>query len=169
MEALLEEKGLFRFTCRCDVMPATGPNSKGVCTFIEKQHLTCAKIILCIEPSQIPHIQNKSDPTVIWKNLSQIHRAHGLGVLLTMHMDFLIMSMPPKSTVATYVASICHAAYCLEECYHAEEADSFSTSPSTQSPVVSELDKISPFEWSSPYLSICYCQYYWHFTRIAYF
>ena len=60
-----------------------------------------------------------------------------------MCMDFLEMSMPPKSTIATYVASICHAAYRLEECYHAEEADSFSTSHSTQSPVVSELDKIT--------------------------
>ena len=169
MEALPEEKGLFRVTCGHDIMLATGPNLKGVRTFIEKQHLAHAKIILCIEPSQIPHIRNKSDPAVIWKNLSQIHHAHGLGVLLTMCMDFLKMSMPPKSTIATYVASIHHAAYHLEECYHAEEADSFSTSPSTQSPVVSELDKISPFEWSSPYLSIRYCQYYWHFTCIAYF
>ena len=101
-------------------MPATGPNLKGVCTFIEKQCLTHAKIILCIEPSQIPHIRNESDPAVIWKNLSQIHRACGLGVLLTIRMDFLKMSMPPKSTIATYVASICHAAYRLEECYHAE-------------------------------------------------
>ena len=56
MEALLKEKGLFGVTCGCDIMPATGPNLKGIHTFIEKQRLTHAKIILCIEPSQIPHI-----------------------------------------------------------------------------------------------------------------
>ena len=32
-----------------------GPNSKGIRTFIEKQHLTHAKILICIEPSQISH------------------------------------------------------------------------------------------------------------------
>jgi hypothetical protein len=143
MEALLEEKGLFGVTCGRDIMPTSGPNSKTFRTFVEKQRLARAKIILCIEPSQIPHIRNESDPAVIWKNLSQIHRARGLGVLLTMRMDFLKMSMSPKSTIATYVASIRHAAYRLEECYRAEEADSFTTSPSTQPPVVSELDKIT--------------------------
>ena len=143
MEALLKEKGLFRVTCGCDIMPATAPNSKGIHTFIEKQCLACTKIILCIEPSQIPHIWNESDPAIIWKNLSQIHCACGLGVLLTMHMDFLKMSMPLKSAITNYVAIICHSAYCLEECYRAEDADSFSTSPSTQTPVISELDKIT--------------------------
>ena len=61
-----------------------------------------------------------------------------------MHMDFLKMSMPPESTIVTYVAHICHAAYHLEECYQAEEEDSFSiTSPSTRPSIVSELDKIT--------------------------
>ena len=110
---------------------------------LQRNNASLAKIILCIEPSQIPHIRNESDPAVIWKNLSQIHHARGLGVLLTMHMDFLKMSMPLKSAIANYVAIICHSAYCLEECYHAEDADSFSTSPSTQTPVISELDKIT--------------------------
>ena len=56
MEALLEEISLFGVTCGCDIMLATGPNRKGIRTFIEKQCLTHAKITLCIEPSQIPHI-----------------------------------------------------------------------------------------------------------------
>jgi hypothetical protein len=64
-------------------------------------------------------------------------------------MDFLKMSMPPGSTIASYVASIRHAAYRLEECYQAEEDDSVSIStiisPSipTRPPIVSDLDKIS--------------------------
>jgi hypothetical protein len=54
------------------------------------------------------------------------------------------MSMPPEFTIVNYVAHICHAAYRLEECYQAEEEDSFPiTSPSTRPPIVSELDKIT--------------------------
>ena len=57
--------------------------------------------------------------------------------------------MPPGSTIATYVADIRHAAYRLEECYQAEEADSISlsiTSPSisaTRPPIISDFDRIS--------------------------
>jgi hypothetical protein len=60
-----------------------------------------------------------------------------------MRMDFLRMSMPPGSTIASYVASIRHAAYRLEECYQAEEDDSVSISSTTKPPIVSNLDKIS--------------------------
>ena len=108
------------------------------------EHLAQAKIILTINPSQLPHVQSEDDPAIIWKNLAQIHHVHGLSVLLTMHKDFLKMSMPPESTIFTYVACICHAAYHLEECSWAEEEDSFSiTSPSTRPPIILELDKIT--------------------------
>ena len=149
MEALLEEKGLFGVVSGRDIMPTTGPNSKGVKTFLEKQRLARSKIILAIDPSQLPHVRNEEDPLVIWQNLARIHRARGLGVLLTMRMDFLKMSMPLGSTIATYVANIRHAAYRLEECHQAEVDDSLPlsiTSPSTPTarpPIVSDLDKIS--------------------------
>ena len=133
MEALLEEKGLFGIVSGHDIMPSTGPNSKGVKTFLEKERLARSKIILSIETSQLPHVRNEANPFVIWQNLARIHRARGLGVLLTMRMDFLKMSMPPGSTIATYVAKIRHAAYRLQECYQAEQDDSLSlsiTSPS---------------------------------------
>jgi len=132
-------------------MPTTGPNSKGVRTFLEKQRLARSKIILSIDPSQLPHVRKEDNPFVIWQNLTRIHRACGLGVLLTMRMDFLRMSMPIKTTIATYVANIRHAAYRLEECYQAEEDGSLSlsvTSPSistTRPPVISEFDKSFPF------------------------
>ena len=70
MEALLEEKGLFGIVSGQDIMPTTGPNSKGVKTFLEKQRLACSKIILAIHPSQLPHVRNKENSSVIWKNLS---------------------------------------------------------------------------------------------------
>jgi len=58
-------------------------------------------------------------------------------------MDFLKMSMPPGSTIASYVASIRHATYRLEECYQAEEDDPISVSSTTKPLIVSNLDKIS--------------------------
>jgi hypothetical protein len=88
-------------------------------------------------------VRNEENPFVIWQNLTRIHRARGLGVLLTMRMDFLRMTLPPGSTIASYIASIRHAAYRLEECYQAEEDDSISISSTTRPPIVSDLDKIS--------------------------
>ena len=67
-----------------------------------------------------------------------------------MRTDFLRMCKSPDSTIASWVTNIRHAAYCLEECYLAEENDSLSTSTTSppilstaKSPIVSELDKIS--------------------------
>ena len=149
MEALSEEKELFSVVSGQVTMPTTRPNSKGVKVFLEKQCLAYSKTILAIEPSQLPHVRNGEDPSVIWQNLTQIHHAHGLGVLLTMRMDFLKMTMPPGSTITTYVANIYHAAYRLEESYQAEQDDSVSlsiTSPSISTirpPIILDLDKIS--------------------------
>lgn len=117
MEALLEEKGIFGVVCGRDMMPSTGPNSKAVRTFMEKQRLARSKIILALETSQLPHVRNELDPAVVWQNLARIHRARGLGVLLTMRREFIRMMMPPNSTIATFVASIRHATYRLEESY----------------------------------------------------
>jgi hypothetical protein len=74
-----------------------------------------------------------------------------LGVLLTMHMDFLKMTMAPGSTIASYVASICHAAYRLEECHQAEEDDIHPIMiplpllpvSTARSPIILDLDRIS--------------------------
>jgi hypothetical protein len=136
MEALLEEKGLFGIVSGEDVAPtdATAGETK---SFLEKQRLARAKIVLALEPAQIPHIRDVTDPAIMWKNLARIHSARGLGVLLTMRMEFLRMTMPSDSSIATWVAKVRHAAYCLEECHRAEE-DIPSTSPS----IVSNLDKV---------------------------
>ena len=59
------------------------------------------------------------------------------------------MSMPSGSTITSYIASIHHAAYHLEECYWAEEKDSISIS-STTFPINSDLYMISVFLNSNP-------------------
>jgi hypothetical protein len=137
MEAYLEEKGLFGIVSGEDTIStdATAGETK---SFSEKQRLARAKIVLAIQPSQIPHVRDTTDPANIWKNLARIHRARGLGVLLTMRMEFLMMTMPSDSTIATWVAKVRHAAYCLEECYRAEEDSVSSASLS----IISDLDKV---------------------------
>ena len=79
MEALLEEKGLFGVVSGRDVMPTTGPSSKGVKAFLEKQRLARSKIILAIEPSQLPHVRNEENPFVLWQNITRIHCARSVG------------------------------------------------------------------------------------------
>ena len=65
MEAFLEGKGLFGVVSGRDIMPTTGPNFKGVRTFLEKQRLARSKIILSIDPSQLPHVRNEENSFVI--------------------------------------------------------------------------------------------------------
>lgn len=140
MEALLEEQGLFGVVDGRDTAPAAGPNSKAGKAFTTKCRQARAKIILGLEPSQFPHVRLEEDPAVIWEKLTQIHRARGLGVLLTMRMDFLKMTMLPDSSIASFVAKIRHAAYRLQECYDAEQQSSLSSSTLSSLPVVTDLD-----------------------------
>ena len=65
MEVLLEKKELWTVVSGGETMPHTGPNSKGVKAFIQKQCLARAKIILHLNNSQLPHTQY-GDPKEIW-------------------------------------------------------------------------------------------------------
>ncbi len=147
MEALLEEKGLFGVVNGRDTRPSGPPTLKQVKTFLEKQRVARAKIILTVEPSQLPHVWDTTDLAIIWRKLGHIHHACGLGILLTMRMDFFKRSMPLNSTVASWITKVRHAAYRLEECYCAEEDLTTDVSDpltphSSPPPVVSDLDKI---------------------------
>ncbi|KAF8630817.1 hypothetical protein AX14_010971, partial [Amanita brunnescens Koide BX004] len=83
MEVHLTKKGLFSVINGTDELLTTGPNSKAMQSYCQKQNLTHSKLILGIESSQLPHICKK-DPAEIWQKLSQIHSACGLGTLLAM-------------------------------------------------------------------------------------
>jgi hypothetical protein len=138
MEAYLESHDLFGVTDGTEDEPTTGENSKTMKAYRQKRRQARAKIILAVEPSQLPHTR-ETDPALIWENLAQIHRARGLGTLITMRRQFFSMTMPPNSTVAAWVASVRHAAYRLEECYRLELANTTTTTPPF---TVSDLDKI---------------------------
>jgi hypothetical protein len=93
VEAYLEDQNLFCVIDGREEEPQTGPNSKAVRAYNQKRRQARAKIILAVEPSQLPHTRDQ-DPAVIWDNLSKIHCARGLGTLLTMRRKFFGMSIP---------------------------------------------------------------------------
>ena len=142
MEAHLIEKGLFGVIDGTEELSTSGPNSKAMHSYRQKQNLTCSKLILGIEASQLPHVHEK-DPAEIWRKLNQIHSARGLGTLLTMRHNFCTMTMPPDSTITSWVAKVRHAAYQLDECYRLEEESDEPAEPAASLPHrVTELDKV---------------------------
>jgi len=90
MEALLEEKDLCGVVSGEEEQPSTGPNSKSAKAYQKKLCLCCAKIILHVENSQLPHTRDPH-PRVIWESLARIHHSRGFGTLLTMRRCFFSM------------------------------------------------------------------------------
>lgn len=56
----------------------------------QKMAETQAKIILCIEDSQLAHMCN-CDPELIWIGLRQVHNAQGLAMQLALCRKFLTL------------------------------------------------------------------------------
>ena len=86
-EALLIEKDLWDVVVGTKVHPAGSVNLKAVRAFVKKQ-VTRAKIILHIETSQLPHAHYE-DPTEIWENLEQVHRARGFATCIALRCPVL--------------------------------------------------------------------------------
>jgi Domain of unknown function (DUF4219) len=59
MEALLIEKDLWDIVDGTEGHPTGSDNSKAVHTYVKKQQVARAKIILHIKPSQLPHAHLK--------------------------------------------------------------------------------------------------------------
>jgi gag-polypeptide of LTR copia-type/Domain of unknown function (DUF4219) len=110
MEALLDEKELWDLVSGDETMPLSGPNSKAVKTFKQKQRLAHAKIILHVENSQFPYTQY-NDPKEI---LAQVHQSWGFGTLLTICHCFFSMVKKENQSMQAWIASIHHAAFELE-------------------------------------------------------
>jgi hypothetical protein len=113
MEALLEEKDLWKVVSGEETAPTTGPTSKAAKTFLKKQRLARAKIILHVENSQLPHTRDP-DPKAIWDSLAQVHRSRGFGTLLSMARTFFQMGMKPDMSMQEWIASVRNAAFHLE-------------------------------------------------------
>src|SRR5882724_111700 len=113
MAATLVEKDLWDVVDGSLTRPIGSPNHKAVKTFVKKQQLACAKIILSIEASQLPHTCH-DDPKVIWDSLQKVHRARGFATHLSLHHCFLYMRKRDDQPVVSWVSDVKRAAFQLE-------------------------------------------------------
>ena len=111
MAATLVEKDLWDVVDGSLTCPVGSPNHKAVKTFMKKQQLTCAKNILSIKVSQLPHTHH-DDPKVIWDSLQKVHQAHGFATHLSLHHCFLYMHKQDNQPVISWVLDM--AAFQLE-------------------------------------------------------
>ena len=88
MVATLVEKDLWDVVVGSLTRLIGSPNHKAMKTFVKKQQLACAKIILSIEASQLLHTCH-DDPQVIWDSLQKVHWACGFATCLLLHHRFL--------------------------------------------------------------------------------
>ena len=113
MEALLIEKDLWNIVDRTEGHPAGTDNSKAICTYVKKQQVAQAVIILhIIEPSQLPHT-HFSDPTQIWENL-EVPGAHGFATCLALWREILYMKKCDNQVMNSWIVDVKNTAYHLD-------------------------------------------------------
>src|SRR5882724_10978735 len=113
MAATLVEKDLWDVVDGSLTRPIGSPNHKAMKTFVKKQQLARAKIILSIEASQLPHTRH-DDPKVIWDSLQKVHWAHGFATRLSLRRRFLYMRKRDDQPIVSWVLDIKKAAFQLE-------------------------------------------------------
>src|SRR5882724_6253173 len=113
MAATLVEKDLWDVVDSSLTRPVGSPNHKAVKTFVKKQQLAHAKIILSIEVSQLPHTCH-DNPKAIWDSLQKVHRAHGFATRLSLHCRFLYMRKRDDQPIVSWVSDVKKAAFQLK-------------------------------------------------------
>ncbi|KAI6036013.1 hypothetical protein BKA83DRAFT_4041999 [Pisolithus microcarpus] len=91
MHSTLVKKGLWEIVEGLQTHPLGSPNSKAVKAFEHCQAEAHAKIVLCLEPSQLPHAHT-ADPHVLWEELQHMHCAQGFATCMTLHQRFNTMT-----------------------------------------------------------------------------
>jgi hypothetical protein len=114
MEAILIRKDLLGVVDGSITQPLGSPNSKPVKTFIQKQKLARAEIILRISPSQLPHVRDP-DPKIIWDNLRALHQSRGFASRLSLRRRFITMKKGDVQSIQSWVADVRRIAFQLSE------------------------------------------------------
>ena len=112
MEAMLVRKSLMDIVDGTKVMPMGSPGSKAVITFKLAQAEARTKIILCLEPSQLPHACS-ADPKVIWDKLDAVHRLRGFATRLALRRKFLFLTKKTDQPMQSWIAEVRDAAHRL--------------------------------------------------------
>ena len=112
MEAMLVRKSLMDIVDGTKVMPMGSPGSKAVITFKRAQAEAHTEIILCLEPSQLPHARS-ADPKVIWDELDAVHRLRGFATRLALRRKFLFLTKKTDQPMQSWIAEVRDAAHHL--------------------------------------------------------
>ena len=112
MEAMLVRKSLMDIVDGTKVMLMGSPGSKAVIAFRRAQAEACAEIILCLEPSQLPHARS-ADPKVIWDELDAVHRSRGFATRLALRRKFLFLMKKTDQPMQSWIAEVRDAAHRL--------------------------------------------------------
>src|SRR5882724_9934497 len=113
MAATLVEKDLWDVVDGPLTCPVGSPNHKAVKTFVKKQQLARAKIILSIKASQLPHTRH-DDPKAIWDSLQKVHWACGFATCLSLCCRFLYMRKWDDQPIISWVSDVKKTAFQLE-------------------------------------------------------
>ena len=122
MEAMLVRKSLMDIVDGTKVMPMGSPGSKAVIAFRRAQAEARAEIILCLEPSQLPHARS-ADLKVIWDELDAVHRSRGFTTRLALRRKFLFLTKKTDQPMQSWIAEVRDAAHLLNADAEASEED----------------------------------------------
>jgi len=90
-------------------------DSKAVKALLEhRQAEAHAEIVLCLEPSQLPHAHS-TNPHILWEELQCMHHAQGFTTCMTFHQRFNTMTKHADQSMGSWIADAQQAVFCLKE------------------------------------------------------
>ena len=105
MEAFLTTKDLWDIVDGMELRPARSDNTKAVKSWQKKRRLAQVEIILCVEPSQLPHTCF-DNPKDIWDNLEMVHWSCGFTMCLSLKPHFLSMQKDKVQPMHAWIAAM---------------------------------------------------------------
>ena len=97
-----------------ETCPLGLPNSKAVKAFEHRQAEAHAEIILCLEPSQLPHTHS-ADLYVLWEELQCMHHTQSFATCMTLCRRFNTMTKHADQSMSSWIADVQQAVFCLKE------------------------------------------------------
>lgn len=88
----------------------TPKGPKAVAEKKKRQRMARARMVLYLDTTQLPFVEDLEDPRQVWLTLQEMHRSSSMNSLLTSHARFQNMQMTPDESVLTYISRVRRAA-----------------------------------------------------------
>jgi hypothetical protein len=114
MEATLIASDLWDVTSPLD--PKSPPkNAKEAQIRKRKEQQARAKIVLALDPSQLPFISGLEDPRKIWEALESIHRSMSVNSVLSLRRQFFRLTKTDSETTMLWISRVRNQALELKD------------------------------------------------------